>query len=220
MYLPNKYTYWYNSIINSARNRKLAGYCETHHIIPRSLGGSNDIDNLVDLTAKEHFICHLLLVKMVPANQNQKLIYAAWCMSNLQNSLQQRHKVTGRTYDWLKKKWAIYNSERTKTNNPMHDPAIKDRHSKSIKKRGPTKGTTGKKFVRSEEFKERQRQKTIASMTPERRELERQRHLNRTPEQKAIYAFAHSKRISCVYCKTTCNPGSFAKYHGSKCKHK
>ena len=38
--------------------------CEEHHIIPRCLGGSDDKSNLVKLTAKEHFICHLLLTKI------------------------------------------------------------------------------------------------------------------------------------------------------------
>lgn len=39
-------------------------YTENHHIVPRSLGGSDDKDNLVKLTAREHFICHYLLAKM------------------------------------------------------------------------------------------------------------------------------------------------------------
>ena len=32
------------------------------------MNGSNDLDNLVDLTAKEHFICHHLLTKIYPNN--------------------------------------------------------------------------------------------------------------------------------------------------------
>ena len=39
-------------------------YCETHHIIPKSEGGSNDKSNLVNLTAREHYIAHLLLWKI------------------------------------------------------------------------------------------------------------------------------------------------------------
>jgi 5-methylcytosine-specific restriction endonuclease McrA len=58
LFIDNKYTNWYNSIIDSARNRILEGYSENHHIIPKSLGGSNDKSNIVALTAREHFICH------------------------------------------------------------------------------------------------------------------------------------------------------------------
>ena len=39
-------------------------YGEIHHILPRSLGGSDIKDNLVRLTAREHFICHALLAEM------------------------------------------------------------------------------------------------------------------------------------------------------------
>lgn len=34
-------------------------YYEKHHIIPKSLGGTNKKDNLVKLTPKEHFLAHM-----------------------------------------------------------------------------------------------------------------------------------------------------------------
>ena len=43
---------------------KIQGYKETHHIIPRSFGGDNIKSNLVQLTAREHYIAHALLWKM------------------------------------------------------------------------------------------------------------------------------------------------------------
>ena len=43
----SKYTKWYNIIINKSTNRVLTGYLETHHVIPKSLGGSNEQKNLV-----------------------------------------------------------------------------------------------------------------------------------------------------------------------------
>lgn len=55
----------YNKIISERRNHPINDeYTEYHHIIPKSLGGSDDKTNLVALTAREHFICHLLLTKM------------------------------------------------------------------------------------------------------------------------------------------------------------
>lgn len=42
----------------------LEEYAEIHHILPRSLGGSDEKRNLVRLTAREHFICHALLAEM------------------------------------------------------------------------------------------------------------------------------------------------------------
>ena len=39
-------------------------YGERHHIVPRAEGGSDDASNLVKLTAREHYIAHLLLAKI------------------------------------------------------------------------------------------------------------------------------------------------------------
>jgi hypothetical protein len=57
IFIENKYTIWYNKIINSSKTRKLSNnvYTERHHIIPRSVGGSNDDSNIAILTAREHF---------------------------------------------------------------------------------------------------------------------------------------------------------------------
>ena len=44
-------------------------YLEKHHIVPKCVGGTNDESNLVLLTAKEHYICHLLLTKMYPTSK-------------------------------------------------------------------------------------------------------------------------------------------------------
>jgi hypothetical protein len=65
MFFDNKYTKIYYSIINRAllRTEDVAG--EIHHIIPKSMGGVNRKSNYVKLTYKEHYICHLLLTKMV-----------------------------------------------------------------------------------------------------------------------------------------------------------
>lgn len=86
MFINNKYTNWYYNIINNAKNRVLTGYFETHHIIPKSLGGSDDKLNLVELTAREHFIVHKLLVKMTTGKSKQKMSYA-YCLFFRDNPL-------------------------------------------------------------------------------------------------------------------------------------
>ena len=42
----------YEQIVNRAKMRQLNGYKERHHIIPRCIGGSDDLDNIIELTAK------------------------------------------------------------------------------------------------------------------------------------------------------------------------
>jgi hypothetical protein len=68
----------YNQIINRAQNRQLQGYKENHHIIPRCLGGVDDKENLVELTAREHFLCHKLLCFIYPKNKPLK-----WALYNM-----------------------------------------------------------------------------------------------------------------------------------------
>lgn len=106
MYLQNKYTLWYNNIILSAKNRTLSGYTERHHIIPRSLGGSDDISNIAILTAREHFICHLLLPKMLEGPSKYKMTAALMGMTNRRSSRHKRYTVTNRTYEIVRKQWS------------------------------------------------------------------------------------------------------------------
>lgn len=221
MYLHNKYTAWYNNIIQRAKGRILNPPYEKHHVVPKSLGGSNLKENIVRLTAHEHFVCHLLLTKMVEGRNREKMIYAAWSMANLENQNQQRYKITGRMYSILRQEYSKVKAMHTKLNNPMHDPEIRKRHQEAINRRGKTKGNSGQKRGSiSEELRSVLRQKTLEQMTSERREKIRHQQLNRTPEQKEKYAFAHSPRISCIFCKKTLPPGHFARYHGDNCKSK
>ena len=67
----NKYNRWYNNITSRAKS-KPSTVVEKHHILPKSLGGSNDPTNLAWLTPREHYICHLLLVKIYTGKAQQK----------------------------------------------------------------------------------------------------------------------------------------------------
>ncbi len=94
----------YYSIIHQAQPRKnarlskrckLSGY-EKHHIIPKCAGGSNEPDNLVFLTPREHFICHALLVKFCDIKFLKPLQYALGMMRS-------RGKiVSSRTYEFAR----------------------------------------------------------------------------------------------------------------------
>jgi hypothetical protein len=63
------YTKHYNLLIERAKERLLEGYKEAHHIIPKSMGGTGDPDNLVNLTAREHYVAHILLAKIYGGTQ-------------------------------------------------------------------------------------------------------------------------------------------------------
>jgi len=79
MFIQNKYTRIYYNIINCAKDQnrsKSGGYFENHHIIPKSVGGTDNASNLVLLTAREHFICHHLLTKITSGTSYRSMLYA------------------------------------------------------------------------------------------------------------------------------------------------
>ena len=71
----------YDNLIKFCKKRKNPDnvYIELHHIIPESLGGETNKENLVELTLREHYFAHELLVRIYP-NEN-KLKYALWMMT-------------------------------------------------------------------------------------------------------------------------------------------
>ena len=80
----------YENIIEKAKNenrqKNNGTYYEEHHIVPKCLGGTNEEDNLILLSAREHFLCHWLLVKMY--DKDIRLIYAfnSFCMKGVNTS--------------------------------------------------------------------------------------------------------------------------------------
>jgi hypothetical protein len=76
LFLNNKYRRWYFNIIQNRLLNPTTGYTERHHILPKSLGGSNDRSNLVALTAREHYLCHLLLIKMTEGSARTAMLRA------------------------------------------------------------------------------------------------------------------------------------------------
>lgn len=83
------YSRIYDHLINDAKHRALSGYKEKHHILPRSMGGSNFKSNLVNLTAREHFVAHLLLWRI---HKNDCMAQTVFLMCNL-NGLRLNSKM-------------------------------------------------------------------------------------------------------------------------------
>lgn len=85
-------------------------YFETHHIIPKSSGGTDDKENLVTLTAREHFICHWLLYKIHPTKENA---FSWWMMSNNEGNKyhKNRKRQSSRKYEYARKVFSKHISE-------------------------------------------------------------------------------------------------------------
>lgn len=88
LFIQNKYTNWYYSII---QNEATENY-EVHHIIPKSMGGSNSDDNLARLSSRQHYICHKLLTKMTTGLDKRKMCYALWLLTSTGDIGKTSHK--------------------------------------------------------------------------------------------------------------------------------
>lgn len=104
MFNNSKYTKWYFSIIENAKlKNNHTGYMERHHITPKSFGGNNTKNNLVYLTAREHFVCHLLLTKMTNGENRYKMLHAFMLMKG-QNDQQNRY-MNSKIFNSIKKEF-------------------------------------------------------------------------------------------------------------------
>jgi len=145
----NKYENWYNQITSNGKKYREPGL-ERHHIIPRSLGGTDDIENITFITPREHFVCHWLLIKIHPAGEGHWKMLNALRMMRAENPNQKRYstKITSRVYAKLKEEYALLQSEKVKgENNPMF----------------------GDKFYRTEEGKLKQSQAIKGFKNPAKR---------------------------------------------------
>jgi hypothetical protein len=116
----------YKDICNRGQTERTLSYCEIHHIIPKCLNGDNLKNNLTTLSAKEHYIAHLLLTKIYPNSSN---IQHAFGMMEASRKDQIR-RYTSNQYDKMRRA----HSNAMKNNNPMHVKETRDKVSKTKKR--------------------------------------------------------------------------------------
>ena len=93
------YSKHYIMLIERAQNREIDGYTESHHILPKCLGGKDNKENLVNLTGEEHYLAHQLLTKIYPTHIG--LVLAA-AMMTCEGKNHKRSK--NKLYGWLRRK--------------------------------------------------------------------------------------------------------------------
>lgn len=96
----------YDALVTRAKGRVIDGPTESHHIIPRCMGGKDGKSNRVRLTPEEHYVAHQLLVRIYPHVHG--LSIAAMMMSrDNRNGKRSNNKL----YGWLRKKASRAQSE-------------------------------------------------------------------------------------------------------------
>lgn len=146
----------YDTIILNAQTRQKFGIFnhlkhkyEKHHIIPRCVGGKDNKENIVKLTCKEHFICHLLLTKIYTEPKQKKSLYAAYLyMAGIATQKGLTEKRNSRQYVAYKK---AISEMLSGDGNPMYGKTTSD-----LQKQRVSEVNKGK--VVSEETREKMRQ--------------------------------------------------------------
>ncbi len=220
----------HDHIIDRAKNRIVEGYTEKHHIIPKSMGGSDDKDNLVKLTAREHYLIHWLLYKI---HRTLSMRYA-WHAMKVTNHQMNGQRYTSHTFEYIRRSVAIAYSG---SNNPMYGKT----HSKETRlkmsqnKRGrpawnkglkcpANKPSWNKGIPCSDEVKRKITEKNTGSKRSEETKIKQSLAAigkSKSEEAKLNMSIAARRRKeTCVHCNFTSNPSSITRYHNENCKYK
>lgn len=122
----------YDKLMYRAKGRKISGYRERHHIIPKCLGGTQEPSNVVELTAAEHYVAHQLLVKIYPHSEA-----LAWAAMNMTGKSWKHSGRKNKLYGWVRARVAqeVSTRLRGKPKSEKHRQALSA--AKLGKKRGP-----------------------------------------------------------------------------------
>ena len=145
----NKYQKWYNCLIEKAQARNWSKksaeqYVESHHIVPKSLGGTDDESNLVFLTAREHLVAHLMLCKFGDLNQKTKMLYAIERFVHCN-----KQKINSHLYSKLKSQISDNRKRDMKNNKHLvgHKHSEETKLKMSLKRAGVSKSDNMKMLV-------------------------------------------------------------------------
>lgn len=95
-----KYERWYLNLVAKARaERPIEPHLpntEKHHILPRCLGGSDDENNLVRFTIRQHYLAHMFLIRMYEGRERYQL---EWALFRLSGKPSNRINLTSRQFE-------------------------------------------------------------------------------------------------------------------------
>jgi len=220
----NKYAKYYHLIIDNRKLNPLKDqYTEKHHIFPRSLGGSNGLENLVNLSAREHFICHWLLTKMYTGTDCGKMINAMYMMRG-NSTYQKRYEsnITARIYENLREEYSQYISKMN--TGRIQPPEEKAKQIAAITGRTRLPFSDEWKGNLSRNHKSKRGFNTSHSEETRKKMSEKATGRKQTPETiaKKSEAIRGSKRekLLCPHCQQLIAVNTYPRWHGDNCKEK
>jgi hypothetical protein len=135
----------YQRLIAKAKARVCPeGYVERHHVLPKALGGTDDSSNLVALTAREHFVAHVLLAKIHGGIMWQAVIVMKGGKNRYCNS---------RLFE-IARRHAFFEREKLIKQKRLNDPAF-DAYMNKVRSDATKHRVEGYQAAAGEKFKER-----------------------------------------------------------------
>ena len=191
--------------------KKMGEYFESHHIIPKSMGGLGDVRkpkdaNIVLLTGREHYIAHALLFLIY---RNREMAIAFRLMCTIKKVGKRNYVISSRMYEFIRQEVSrlghspehkekirqsllgntinLGRKISSETKERLRQVNLGRKHSPETKEK-LRKSHTGKKL--SPEHKEKLRQANLGrKMSPESREKMRQARLGKK------HSFEHVKNV-------------------------
>lgn len=213
-----KYYTKYNQIVKHYKDLDLQKsgelYTESHHIIPKSMGGDNSKENLVRVPARVHFLLHWMLYR----------IYRTSSLANAWNSMRRdKHgnRYKSKSFDYIKTAICLFQKGQTPWNKGI-SPTAESRLKMSMSHIGqvsPNKGKilsdktkakiamSGKDRITSEDTK----QKLSLSL--------RGKKLSNEHKEKISQNIKSTPEITCPYCSKTGNHASMHRWHFDNCRY-
>lgn len=204
----------YNDLISRAQAREsLLEYKETHHIIPKCMGGSDDKENLVELTGREHFIAHWLLCKIYDT-PGLKKAFGLMCLTGKNRS----YKISSQLYELGRRRLseaAIGREVSIET---------REKISRALKGRKFTKEHLARmRKPKTEEAKKNIAAAKVGVLNPMYGTISPTRDVPHTKETRDLISLRTKQSIEyppCPHCGKKVNKGNALRWHYDKCKFK
>jgi 5-methylcytosine-specific restriction endonuclease McrA len=130
----------YFDIVSKARHEgRVRGkdiYYEQHHITPKCMGGNNKKENLVLLTAKEHFIVHKILPLIYPQYRKELSLALHRMTFSTTEKMQRNYRIGAREFERIRQEIAeVLSGDNNPFANKEHTQYVKNTISKKAKER-------------------------------------------------------------------------------------
>jgi hypothetical protein len=213
-FIKNKYYYWYVSLVGRPKTTNTV--TEKHHILPRSLGGSDQRENLIRLTLREHFLVHWLLTKFTSGPEKAKMIHAFWKMGHGRSLTSWQYELARRNYIDMLKDPILSAESRERMSKALKGRVFTEEWKRNLsiaaKKKPPVSVETRAKMSKSGKGKKQ-------SEDMKRKLAETRTGMKMTDEAKQNMSDRWHQRdtFTCDFCGVETYKGNFNRRHGQNC---